>query len=219
MLTAIPKHLLSVISVRNISESTFVMRTERGDFTFRAGQFVNLGFPDGNTTREYSIYSGTDEPWLEFLIREIPGGDLSPRLRELQPGARISIDGPYDEMFTVKKANLHKRHFLIATGTGISPFHSFVKSYPELNYILLHGVRYKSELYDFNDYNRNFHIDCLTIDKGSFQGRVTEYIKVNRPLPDDLVYICGNSSMIYNVTDWLLENGHSPENIFSETFF
>ncbi|NJM14595.1 MAG: hypothetical protein HC896_03735 [Bacteroidales bacterium] len=42
----------------------------------------------------------------------------------------------------------------LATGTGISPFHSIVNSLPGLNYKLLHGVRYINEGYDKADYDK-----------------------------------------------------------------
>ena len=40
----------------------------------------------------------------------------------------------------------------------VLPFHSFIKSYKEINYQILHGVRYENEQYDKNVYSGNRYI-------------------------------------------------------------
>lgn len=220
MLHPVTKHNLSVISISDLNDFTFILRTERKNLGFTSGQFVNLGLPGGNTTREYSIYSGVDDPWLDFLIKEIPDGALSPKLRRLKAGEIVSIDGPYDEHFTIKPKRKNKPHFLIATGTGISPFHSFVKSFPDLNYTVLHGIKWSNDQYDRALYEPSRYISCVSQDdKGDFKGRVTDYLQANLPASESYIYLCGNSAMIYQVTDLLKKNRFKEDQIFSETFF
>ena len=47
-----------VIDVINLSSGTFILRLDRKDFEFTAGQYVILRVPDQKDGREYSISSG-----------------------------------------------------------------------------------------------------------------------------------------------------------------
>ena len=44
-----------------------------------------------------------------------------------------------------------RTHLLVSTGTGIAPFHAMIRSNPELNYSLLHGIRSKVNLIPLNE--------------------------------------------------------------------
>jgi ferredoxin/flavodoxin---NADP+ reductase len=77
------------------------------------------------------------------LVREIEGGKVSGRLKKLKPGTEIEVEGPFG-FFKFDPEKFASQKFLfVATGTGISPFHSFVRTFPELDYQLVHGVRLK----------------------------------------------------------------------------
>ena len=66
---------------------------------------------------------------------------------------------------------------LIATGTGIAPFRSMVKSYSNLN-LVIQVVKKENELYYKNDLND--YTSCISQEnKGNFQGRVTDIKKKN----------------------------------------
>ena len=108
----------------------------------------------------------------------------------------------------------------IASGTGIAPFHSFVNSYPDLDYQLLHGVRYAEEAYDSDIYGRERYTLCTSRDeKGDYQGRITEYLE-NHPVDKDAdYYLCGNSNMIHDVYDILREQGVETGRIHAEVYF
>src|SRR3989344_5645569 len=117
-----------VIKVRHLTTSAFVIRLQRNNFQFTPGQCVNLGLPDDAVNREYSTYSGIKETYLEFLIKSVKGGLVSQKLQQLKAGDRITLDGAYG-LFTLREpGNLKLKYTFIATGTGIAPFHSYVKS-------------------------------------------------------------------------------------------
>lgn len=207
-----------VLGVTFLTESAYKLRLERGDLKFIPGQCVNIGLVGQAVNREYSTYSGVKDPYLEFLIKRVDGGLVSTRLSLLDPGDEVTLDGAYG-LFTLKNPGRGKKYLFISSGTGIAPFHSFVKSY-DLDYHILHGIRSTRETYDLQDYERKRYISCVSReDGGDFRGRVTDYLKKHPVKPGTICYICGNSSMINDVYDLLRSQGVSGTDIFTEVFF
>ena len=210
-----------LLDIRSITESTYVLRLEKRDFAFKAGQYVIVNIPGENNAREYSIYSPENVPYIDLLIKEITEGDVSVKLKSLQIGTTLEISGPFG--FFVLRDNRHNlnNHFtFVATGTGISPFRSMILSNPGLNYELFHGVSYIYEAYDETDYPAERYTLCTSREKSDrFSGRVTGCLKEKGVRKDSVYYICGNSGMINEVSDYLEQNGIPPENIRTEIFF
>lgn len=208
-----------VLEIRHLSKSTFILRIARNNFKFIPGQCVNIGLVGGAVNREYSTYSGTGDNNLEFLIRKVKGGAVSEGLSRLKPDEEVTLDGAYGKFTLVNPAGKQKYVF-IGSGTGIAPFHSFVKSYPKIDYQILHGIRFASEQYDKEHYGKGRYVACVSKEKGGdFSGRVTDYLK-KIPLPlDNLYYLCGNRAMINDVYDILSVKGINGSNIFTEVFF
>ena len=126
------KAVHQVLGNESLSTNTFKLIIERVNLNFRAGQCVNLGLPNSGINREYSTYSGEKEKILEFLIREVEGGDGSPALRKLKTGDTIEIDGAYG-LFTLpeskesvtlsfKLTNLIPTNWLSLVFIKITPF-------------------------------------------------------------------------------------------------
>ena len=106
------------------------MRLDRGDMQFKAGQHIIAGLKGELDQREYSIYSGEKDDYLEILVREVQDGNVSLKLKQSKPGQVLQVNGPFGS-FGLEEFNMFSRkHVFIASGTGISPFHSFVRSYP-----------------------------------------------------------------------------------------
>ena len=205
--------------IRQLTPETYVMRFDRNDMPFRAGQHITLGIPGDNQVREYSVYSAEQDPCLEVLIKEVESGSVSRQLRKLIPGELLEVDGPFG-YFTLDENKLDREYLFIGTGTGISPFHSIVGSYPGLNYQLLHGVRVGAEAYERDFYANDRHVLCTSRDDhGDFRGRVTDYLREHEPNSDTLVYLCGNCDMIYDVYDLLTSKGFPSSNIKTEVYF
>lgn len=210
-----------VLEIRTLTPSTFVIQVERKGMEFMPGQHISLGLAHAIHTREYSIYSGTKEDYLEILIKEVIGGLVSPALKKVKEGDLLSV-GEAVGYFTISEADFKKDKFLfIASGTGISPFHSFVKSYPSINYKLLHGVKTASEAYEKEVYTDNRLVVCTSQDKtGDYHGRITKYLTELQDLDKETsCYLCGNCNMIHEVYDILLDKGISAENIHAEVYF
>jgi ferredoxin--NADP+ reductase/benzoate/toluate 1,2-dioxygenase reductase subunit len=137
------------------------------------------------------------------------------------PGETLNFENPVG-YFVLRNIDIKTGQFLfIASGTGISPFHSFVKSYPGLDYKLLHGIKYASEAYDKETYEKDRLVICTSRDdKGDYKGRVTDYLRENPVVdPDTLCYFCGNNEMIHEAYDILLNQGVPSENLFAEVYF
>ncbi len=211
---------VTVQGVRYLTDSAYVLRFDRNGRKYRAGQHVILGIKNENNAREYSVYSGENDDFFEVLIKEVLEGDVSKRLKKLRPGSQLQMDGPMG-FFTIEPDTVkNEKVFLIATGTGIAPFRSFVKSYPNLNYHLIHGVRYGNEAYDKDEYDPKRFTLCTSGDEsGDFNGRVTEYLKAQEVDTSAQYFLCGNVKMIHEAFDILSQKGVPEDNMHAEVYF
>lgn len=209
-----------VKDIRHLTDSTYVIRMNRNGMDFTPGQHITLGLGGDNQVREYSLYSSNNEDYLEVLIKEVEDGIVSRKLKKCQEGDTLNADGPFG-FFTIEKEMVQGNKFLlISTGTGISPYHSMIQSYPELDYQVIQGVRFGEEAYDRSDYDPERFVLCTSRDEeGDFHGRVTDYLQANKPDSDSLVYLCGNCDMIYEVYDLLTSAGIPSDNIRTEVYF
>jgi len=213
-------NIVSVLGTRHLTKSTYVIRIEKDGIDFEAGQYISLGLPGTSEKREYSVYSGSNESYLEVLVKEIDGGMVSKQLKHLQPGAKAEMDGPFGFFTLGTEQRKGKKVIFIASGTGIAPFHSFINSYPSVNYNLIHGVRYSDEAYDSETYDpERYHLCTSRDNRGNFQGRITDYL-IRHPADKTAdYYLCGNSNMIHEVYDILKDQGVEAGQIHAEVYF
>ena len=209
-----------VREIRFLTESTFVLRFDRDNMEFNAGQHVIVGTKGSLNQREYSIYSSEKQNFLEILVREVLDGNVSAQLRKVRPGDLLEVNGPFGS-FRMEPRELYSRKYMfIASGTGISPFHSFVTSYPGITYKILHGIRNIEEAYERNEYDPKRYIPCVSHGKrNKFNGRVTDFLPDYPDEPDMDYYICGNSNMIFDVNKMLKNKGVTSGRIFIEVYF
>lgn len=219
-LSAVRSGIAEIRELRFLTKDTYVVRFERNGFAFTPGQHIIVGLPGSSQFREYSVYSGEQDDFLEILVRKVIDGNLSLRLKECRPGQFITVRNSEGNLVLRPSEIEHEKHFFIATGTGIAPFHSYVKSFPDLDYFLLHGVRYGTERYDRTFYDPERYVACTSGDRqGDFYGRVTDYLRENEPDPGWLFHVVGNGKMIYEVYDILRQKGIERGRIRSEVYF
>jgi ferredoxin-NADP reductase len=209
-----------VENIRNLTDSTFVVRLPKCRFKFEAGQHISLSIAGDYQSREYSVYSAEDAAYMEFLVKEVEGGYFTPRLKDLKVGDKVEIQGPFGRfLLDSKKRHTHK-HVFIASGTGIAPFHSMVQSYPGINYLVIHGVRYANEAYDREDYHPGRYFLCTSRDEsGDFHGRLTQYLKEAKFEKNTCFYLCGNSDMNFDAMEIMKEKGFSRDDVNVEVYF
>ena len=207
---------------RDLSPTMFVLRFTREGLEFAAGQWINVGPAGRRGQREYSIYSSPAEEYLEILVKEIPGGSVSPALRRCRAGDAVEVEGPHGAFTLVEGTREPPRLLFCATGTGVSPFHCFARTRPDLEFRTLHGVRSLGEFTEHGVFPAGRYLPCVSrgpAGAGAYAGRLTWLLK-DRPVdPSTYCYLCGNSDMIYEVYGILKAQGVSREQIFAEVYF
>lgn len=136
---------------------------------FLPGQFAALGLPpeahraegadpeavtEGTgllIKRAYSIASSSvANEHVEFYVALVPSGALTPRLFALQPGDKIWMSPKFTGMFTLDQVPADKNVVFVATGTGIAPYMSMIRTHlagdHERKFAVLHGARRSRDL-------------------------------------------------------------------------
>ncbi len=187
---------------------------------FEAGQHICFGRENDLDQPEYSIFSGVDDEYLEVLIKEVMDGSVSKHLKNLKPGEMLNVEGPLG-FFGLNKEKIESGSFLfIASGTGIAPFHSMIKTNPNLDYKILHGIRTCDEAYGIESYEPNRYVRCSSREINcDFSGRVTDYIVQNKFDKDIICYFCGNFKMIKEAMDLLEKKGIQGSQLHAEVYF
>lgn len=212
---------VNVLEIEELTTHTFVLKTERPNRPIRAGQCFNIGLPNHSINREYSMCSEAEANYIEFIIREVEDGVISPKLARVTAGDKVELFGPYGDFCIDKTIEKKCRNYVfIASGTGIAPFTSFVKSFPSINYTVIHGIRNEDETYKSYEFKAGSYIPCISQPlNGSKPVRVTDYIKQNGIKKESIVFLCGNRNMIAEAFDLCREAGVSGNDIYTEVFF
>jgi ferredoxin-NADP reductase len=150
----------------------------------------------------------------------VDDGLVSTQLRNLRIGDELSVKGPFGFFLTDAKPMQGEKLLFIASGTGIAPFHSFAVSNPDADYRVVHGIRNIDEAYDADHYREGSYFSCTSRgNKGDYNGRITDYLLSGQEEKADKVYLCGNSSMIYDAMDILRAQGYRHDQLFTEVYF
>ena len=192
------------------------MTLARGGLEFRAGQLIALRGRDRLDQRDYTIASGEgDTEAIDVLYRLVPHGALTPQLVTWRPGDTADVEGPYGT-FVVRDPD--RPVVFVATGTGVAPARSFLRSHPGLRMTLLHGARTEADLFFRREFEEGgaTYVPCLS---AGGEGRVTEVLP-DLELPADADhYLCGANEMIYKVQEILAARGVDPRRVHSEPYY
>jgi ferredoxin--NADP+ reductase len=107
--------------------------------------------PDKMIRRAYSIASSSlEKRYVEFYLTLITSGALTPRLFALKHGNRVFLGPKASGIFTLDKVAPEKAVILVATGTGLAPYVSMLRTMlvhdSQRKYVVLHGARYSWDL-------------------------------------------------------------------------
>jgi CDP-4-dehydro-6-deoxyglucose reductase len=122
------------------------------DFTFEAGQYIDILLPGGRR-RSFSIASPPhDARPLELHVRRVAGGEFTDRLfHEDMRAALLSIEGPLGTFTYRPHTSRAPLMLLIGGGTGIAPLLSILRHLIEdgieRDLKLYWGVRSERDLY------------------------------------------------------------------------
>jgi ferredoxin/flavodoxin---NADP+ reductase len=206
-----------VIAMNQVSPTMALLRVERKNKNFQPGQHIPLRLTGDSSIRDFSIYSAVQETHFNFLIRRIPFDPFTNRLWELRTGDDIELGDAVGVMTIEVESIGSVEIWFIATGIGIAPFHSIIISYPEINYRLIHGIQTLNDAFDSADYAIRRYIRCVSRGPGGeHDGRLTSFLK-DQVLPEHaLYYISGNSEMVFETSQLLIQRGVKRSEIRSD---
>lgn len=222
-----------------VCETILQIPKDCSDFCYTSGQYVTLQTRiDGKPiSRSYSIASAyQDTLKMEFCIKKVEEGILSPHIFDWKAGEKVKVTGPMGN-FIIEDSMLSKPITFIATGTGIAPFRAMIQSLTEAGQMrvpkinLFSGVRYVNEVLYDKEWNalkekygdRFFYAATVSRpereDHNYSVGRVGDVLKKHREVLDgSLFFICGLTPMIDDVKSLLLSMDFSEESIFYEKY-
>jgi ferredoxin--NADP+ reductase len=202
-----------------ISPGVFVVGFIR-KHDFIPGQAIKLGIDEINPPRIYSICSGNQDDELCVLFNIKEDGFLTPLLSKMTAGDTVYASAPYGTFFGTEHPA-----WWIATGTGIAPFRSMIRSGMNKNKKLVHGVRHLNQFYFGKELaeglGEDFH-RCCSADsmEGVHPGRVTTFLEQREDFSNDWkYYICGQATMAVETRDLLISKGIPFGNIITEIYF
>lgn len=215
-------HLVTPVEItfsEQVSQGIFLFGFPR-KFNFQAGQVIGVALAENGARRLYSICSGEEdeEAWILYNVME--EGYLTPLLSDLEPGDTIWITEPRGEFLCNEDTSVW-----IATGTGIAPFYSMLRSGKAVNKILIHGNRTLEQFHFYDDFlsilGHNY-IRCCSGEAadGVYPGRVTGFLAEYPDLDPTLkYYLCGSAEMVVDSRDLLIDKGIPFDQIISEIYF
>lgn len=229
----------TVLSVHHWNDSLFSFTTTRDPaLRFTNGHFVMIGLEvEGKPLmRAYSVVSPNYAEHLEFLSIKVQDGPLTSKLQHIKEGDEILMSRKPVGTLVVDDLRSGRNLYLFATGTGLAPFMSIIQD-PETyerfeKVILIHGVRYVSEL-AYSDFiekelpNHEYIGELIreklvyypTVTREPFrnEGRITHLIETGKLYEDlnlpeidpelDRGMICGSPAMLTDISNLLNERG------------
>jgi ferredoxin--NADP+ reductase len=227
------------------------VRTDSPRNEFAAGQYTAIGLlsredrsqnsvmPMDNfkedilIKRHYSIASAKNEILeFEFYISHVKSGQLTPRLFSLTQGRRMWVDDKIQGIFQLNDVPAGSNIVMIATGTGLAPYISFLRSHIAENQntkmAIIHGAAnqwdlgYYSELSFIKNAFRNFYYFPTLLKSDSAWTGLTGYIEghLNNGIlekeagievnPDKThFFLCGNPKMVESVSEFLAKYNYT----------
>jgi ferredoxin/flavodoxin---NADP+ reductase len=238
-----------VLERTDVSGDLWKLRVDPGSpFHFVAGQYATLGVQSGEkiVERPYSIVSSPYEESLEFYIELVAGGDLTPLLFRLEPGAGLKLRKYAKGRLTLDFASGHTNHVMICTVTGVAPYISFLRTFyrdwkagqppADYRFYLINGAScsphfgYREELERMASevpwfkyvptVSRPWEDPSWTGEVGRAEDVIRKYVdQWGLTASDTTAYLCGHPQMIELGIGILKRRGFSNTAIRSEVYW
>ena len=211
-----------------------VLQTPTGNLPeYAAGQYLELLLPNSDRNA-FSIANRPDGNRLELHIQHLPDRDNSRLLLQmLQQQSHIQVELPKGEC--TLQATEADKVFFVAAGTGFSQMKALLEEAFEQGFnqqlYLYWGARRPQDLYMAElpeQWQREYDNFCFVPVVGDllpgqeWPGHVgllhTAMIKDHGKFDRATVYASGSPTMVYSVTDTLIQYGLSDECVFSDVF-
>jgi ferredoxin--NADP+ reductase len=222
----------TVVAQRAWTQHLFSLQVACEIGSFEPGQFARIALPVAGelVARPYSFVNAPRETPCEFYYNLVAEGPLSPRLVKLEPMDVVFLAPSPSGTFTLADVPEAPNLWLIATGTGLGPFLSMLKTeqpwkrFREI--ALVHAVRHPVEL-AYRETIEGFSarhpgqfrfVSFVSREQhpGSLRGRVPQAIedeRLERAAGLELsarasqVMLCGNPDMVTDVVEALKARG------------
>ncbi|MDQ2720368.1 MAG: phenylacetate-CoA oxygenase/reductase subunit PaaK [Bacteroidota bacterium] len=209
------------------------------EFRFIQGQNITIKTVLDDTRRSYSICSSPLDNEFRVAVKKVENGFFSSFANDkLKIGDVLEVMPPTGTFFTEVKPDQKREYVFFASGSGITPIISIIKTIlkteAKSNVTLIYGnksvtsIIFKEELEALKDKHlerfRIYHIlsrektdsdfnyGRIDIDKCNHLSRLIDFNKV------DEFFICGPEQMIFTVKDFLNGWGINFEKIHFELF-
>lgn len=230
--------------------------TDEAREEFAAGQNILLGLygyekrsansepevvpadPEKLIQRPYSIASArTETRQIELYISQVKSGQLTSRLFNLRVGDRLYAGTKISGTFRLDETPDGRDIVMVATGTGISPYISFLRSHvverPESKMVVIQGAAHRWDLGYYSELTflektvpNFFYVPTLTDADERWDGY---RLCIEDLLRNDLLqnefnitpdperthfFVSGKPDMVSHVAEWLYEFGykkHHPD--------
>ncbi len=242
-----PREVQARVShTRWIAEGTLEISfepTSEPMFPFVPGQYVSIVLPADpeqglrRELRPYSMWNHpTEDDRVVTVVKMVDGGRCSALLAAMKVGDPLTFVGPLGN-FTLRRP-LHSSLYFVATGTGLVPLRAMVADLIQTGEIdqrdtwLFFGVRSQGDLFGVDELQRwaeehpRFRfIPTLSRPKPGWDGatgRVTAHLsKLDFPVDDMQIYLCGNGAMVSEAIEMLESRGlpRRTRRIIHEKYF
>lgn len=213
-----------------------------GAFRFTQGQHivVRKELAGQELRRTYSICAGVDDNVLRIAVKRLPGGAFSAFANDdLKAGAQLEVMPPVGHFFTVLDAANRKTYVAFASGPGITPILSIIKTTlahePYSRFVLFYGngtvnnVMFREEIEDLKNLHMSrfsvFHIlsreeQDVAMLNGRLNGAKAKELMTAFAPPDvvDEVFICCPQDATQEIIGTLTAMGVDKKHIHFELF-
>ena len=209
-------------------------------FSYLPGQFITLHFEKEGKLfkRSYSIANAPKQDnQIEFSAGYISGGPGTELLFHLQPGDKVKVSGPFGRL--ILRDELPQRYILVATSTGITPYRAMIEElkkrviqHPSLHVVILQGVQKREDILFYDEFkalqdefpqisfrahlSRELAPNLIDCEYPGYVKTAFDTLAVNPT--EDMIYLCGNPSMIDAAFEQLKKHGFTTHQIIREKY-
>ena len=212
-----------------------IISNTKNKLDYIPGQFSFLTFFSQHISREEHPFSIASTPTrsscLEFVVRTT--GDWTPKLKNLQPGDRVLMNGPFG-LFSYLQLPAKKEIIMIAGGIGITPMLSMLRYMADNNdqrklTLIWSNQTRKHIIFPFEFQSleaqlkglRIFHVLTRDSEFSGEKGRL-DRSRLKRLISDcsrsSAVFVCGPNRMMKEVYHCLVSLRFPRRMIFMERF-
>jgi CDP-4-dehydro-6-deoxyglucose reductase len=224
-----------IVAVDHLSDTVVRLRlVPEAPLDYEPGQYVALARSDG-LVRSYSLASTPDEPWLEFHLRRLPGGQMSTwAYDEARVGDVLSLRGPYGTC-CYPSGETEAPMILVGTGTGLAPLWGVLRQALAAGHrgpiTLLQGAVEPAGLYLREELaalaleHPQLRVRACVLSgegEGIEQGRVdllaAEQVEATGKPGSHLAFVCGDPVIVQRLRRSLFLAGMSAQRILVDAF-